>query len=577
MNARRPRRRQPNSRAGVNAALRGADPERLVTEAAFGDLHVFVEEAWPVVVRAEPFQPNWHIDAICAHLEALARGEFWNLLINVPPRHAKSNICGVLFPAWCWISDPTLRVMGASYSEALSMRDSLAMRRLVESAWYQRRWPLALADDQNVKSRWENDRGGWRMATSTRGPATGEGADLLVVDDPHNVTEAESEVERKQVLDWFNVAMPTRTGRGGRRKTVVVMQRIHEADLSADIIDKGSFVHLCLPQEYEPGRSKGWSGWAGDPRKEEGELLWPARFSEEVIAATQRPPHMTAYAYAGQMQQRPAPMEGGMFKRESWKFYKESALELIKKMNDSCWSWDLALTGEGDYVVGQCWIRIGGNFYLLDQIRGKLTFAATKAMIAQAAVAFPRIKKQIIEKSANAHAAHDDLKGPIGGLELIPPLGGKIERAQPLESYVSSGNVYLPMPSKAPWVRDFIEEHSVFPNGAHDDQVDAAGQAVAWLAGRMGRGFKPVVDSITQSTNPWHGGERYRDPRYGDGSIVVRSERGDDRPRHGGRPSPPADVTGHPHERPVEETTEADLRMGRAKAERWRRAWRGET
>src|SRR5260370_8523243 len=136
MNARRPRRRQPNGRAGVNAALQGADPERLITEAAFGDLRLFVEEAWPVVVSAEPFQPNWHIDAICEHLEALARGEFWSLLINVPPRHAKSNICGVLFPAWSWLSDPPLRVMGASSSEALSIRDSLPTRRLLRSPCY---------------------------------------------------------------------------------------------------------------------------------------------------------------------------------------------------------------------------------------------------------------------------------------------------------------------------------------------------------------------------------------------------------------------------------------------------------
>src|SRR5260370_25124098 len=174
MSARRPGRRQPSGRAGVNAALQGADPERLIPEAACGVLRLCVEEAWPVVVPEEPFQSNWHSDAICEHLEWLRRGEFWNLLINIPPRHAKTNICSVLFPAWCWISDPTLRVMGASYSEALSMRDSLAMRRLVESAWYQRRWPLAMADDQNVKSRWENDPGGGRMATSTSGTATRE-------------------------------------------------------------------------------------------------------------------------------------------------------------------------------------------------------------------------------------------------------------------------------------------------------------------------------------------------------------------------------------------------------------------
>jgi len=502
-------------------------PEQL-TALCETDLHTFVRVAWPVVVPGDPFQDNWHVEAICEHLEWLAAGEFYNLLINVPPRHAKSNICGVLFPAWCWITDPAMRVMGASYAETLSMRDSLAMRRLVESAWYQSRWPLTLADDQNVKSRWENDRGGWRMATSTRGSATGEGADLLVVDDPHNVSEAESEVERKQVLDWFNVTMPSRTGRGGRRKTVVVMQRIHELDLSSDIIAKG-YVHLRLPQEFESDkRNTTWRGWT-DPRKEDGELLWPGRFSAEVIAQTQRPPYMTSYAYASQYQQRPAPIEGGMFQRAWWKYCAKDPVALIeeakKKGNDCCQSWDCTFKETGEsFVVGQVWVRLGVDFYLAHQVRARMSFTTTKEAIKLMAAKFPNVIRKLVEDKANGTAVIDDLKASVPGTVAVEPQGGKESRANQMQAFVQGGNVYLP--ERAPWVADFVEEFRVFPNGANDDQVDAASQAITDMFNRYKRSFDPIVTSWAQSTSRQGRGEVYRDPRYSDVPVGY-SERGD--------------------------------------------------
>jgi predicted phage terminase large subunit-like protein len=495
------------------------------------DFSTFVREAWPTVVPGDPFQDNWHIEAICEHLEWLEAGEFYNLLINVPPRHAKSNICGVLFPSWCWIRDPAMRTMGASYSETLSMRDSLAMRRLVESDWYQSRWPLKLADDQNVKSRWENDKSGWRMATSTRGSATGEGADLLIVDDPHNVSESESEAERKQVLDWFNITMPSRTGRGGRRKTVVVMQRIHELDLSSDIIAKG-YVHLRLPQEFEPDRrSTTWRGWT-DPRKEAGELLWPSRFSEDVIAKTQRPPHMTSYAYAAQMQQRPAPIEGGMFQRGWWRYYSRDAEAILtearKQGNDCCASWDCTFKETGEsFVVGQVWARLGVDFYLIWQVRARMSFTATKQAIKLLAAKYPSVIRKLVEDKANGTAAIDDLKISVPGLVAVEPRGGKESRANAMQGFVEGGNVYLP--EQAPWVEDFVEEFRVFPNGANDDQVDAASQAIADMWARYKKSFPAVVTSWA-STTARPRAEAYRDPRYSAEPVVGYSERGDMRP-----------------------------------------------
>ena len=509
----------------ISDILSSADPEEVVAELASLSLRMFLEEAWPYASTNEAFQGNWHIDAMCEHLEALFRGEFWTLLINVPPRHTKSTTCSVVFPAWCWIRDPSLRVMGASYGESLSMRDSRAMRMLVQSQWYQSRWPLTLSDDQNVKSRWENNRGGWRMATSTGGAVTGEGADLLVVDDPHNVTEAQSAVELQKVIDWYTVAMPTRTGRGGRRKTIVVMQRVNEGDLSSILVDRKDVVHLCLPQEYEPDRAaRGWNGWT-DPRKEAGELLWPARFSREFIEATQRPPDMTAQAYAGQMQQRPAPAEGNMFNPADWKFYDQDFRMILEDADDMCWSWDMTFkdlkTATASYVVGQPWARKGANFYLGPQVRGRMGFTGAKAAVKLGAATIPKIHAKLVEDKANGSAIIEDLSGTIGGLLPIEPEGGKEARASVVEPYQKAGNIHLPNPRNFPWVAGYIEEHRVFPNGVNDDQVDATSQAIIWLLKRFNKKSGGYVDSYTKG--PRQRAPSYHDPR----GEEPRSERGD--------------------------------------------------
>lgn len=508
-----------------------ARPEDELRELAEVDLRCFLEQAWPIVVPQEPFQGNWHIDAACEHLMALLRGEFWNLLINWPPRCSKSTVCGVMFPAWAWLQDPSLRVMNASYGHDLAQRDSLATRRLIQSDWYQSRWGdrFALKDDQNVKTRWENDKGGMRLATSTTGAATGEGADLLIVDDPHNVNEAESEVERRKVITWYNVTMPSRTGRGGRAMKVVIGQRVHEEDLSADIIKKGVYVHMCLPMEYETAsaRPSGWGAWK-DPRTEEGELLWPARFSEKVIAETLRPPHMTSHAYAGQFQQRPAPVEGGMFKRADWKFYKESPHDLVRRARLTCMSWDMTFkeTDGGSYVVGTAWAAVDGCFYLLARVRDRMGFAASRQAVKSMAAAWPSVAHKLVEDKANGSAIIDDLRQHVPGLKAIEPEGGKEARANRMAAYVESHNVFLP--ESAPWVEEWIEEFRTFPNGAHDDQVDSASQAINWMAVRLASTFPPEVIAHRRSADPAGKGERYRDPRAGEEPIVVGySERGD--------------------------------------------------
>ena len=196
-------------------------------ELATRSLREFVCQAWPVVEPMTPFVPGWHIDAIVEHLEAVSRGQIRNLLINVPPRHMKSLLVSVFWPAWEWIRFPERRWLYSSYAASLSIRDSLKCRRLIESPWYQQLWGdrFALTSDQKTKGSFDNNRSGYRLATSMGGAATGEGGDRIVCDDPHNVQEAESDSVRKSTLDWWDVVMSTRVNDPRTAAKVVVMQR----------------------------------------------------------------------------------------------------------------------------------------------------------------------------------------------------------------------------------------------------------------------------------------------------------------------------------------------------------------
>jgi len=265
------------------------------------------------VEPSTPFVPGWHIDAIVEHLEAVTRGQIRNLLINVPPRHMKSLLVSVFWPAWEWTRWPERRWLYSSYGAQLSIRDSVQCRRLIESPWYQARWGdrFALTSDQNTKGRFDNDRSGYRLSTSVGGAVTGEGGDRIVCDDPNNVNEVESDSVRKATNDWFDVVMSTRVNDPKTAGKVVVMQRCHQQDLSGHLLEQGDWEHLCLPAEYEGPPCVTSIGW-GDPRLEHGELLWPERFGAQEIESLKR--SLGSYAAAGQLQQRPSPAGGGLLK-----------------------------------------------------------------------------------------------------------------------------------------------------------------------------------------------------------------------------------------------------------------------
>jgi len=439
----------------------------------------FIKAAWHIVEPGRDYQHNWHIDAISDHLSAVTLGDLKNLLINIPPRHAKSLTVCVFWPCWEWAEiNPASRWLFSSYAQSLSKRDSLKCRRIIQSRWYQQRYGhcFKLTGDQNEKLRFENDRTGHRIATSVGGAGTGEGGDRIVVDDPHKVNEAESEAVRESTLEWWDEEMSTRGNDPKTAAKVIVMQRVHDKDLSGHVLEQGGYTHLCLPAEFEPNRRSVTPLWS-DPRTAPGELLWGDRVGQGEL--TEFKTRLGSYGYAGQFQQRPSPATGGLFKRDWWKFYKVPPANFDRVIQ----SWDCTFKDAktSDFVVGQVWGKAGSEYYLLDQVRDRMDINATLTAIRSLSAKWPQAKAKLVEDKANGSAVIDLLKREISGLIPINPQGGKVVRATAIAPYIEAGNVYLPDPSIAPWAHDLVEEFSAFPNGANDDQVDSASQSIAWL------------------------------------------------------------------------------------------------
>jgi predicted phage terminase large subunit-like protein len=472
---------------------------RLETELATRSFYAFVKQAWHVVEPAAPFVDGIHIRAICEHLQAVTEGRIANLIINVPPGHAKSLLTAVLWPAWVWINHPETRWLFSSYREPLAIRDSVKCRRLIESNWYQGRWEdrYQLSGDQNQKNRFENTATGYRVVVPV-GAGTGERGDHVVFDDPHSVDRVESDVMRKAAIDFWNGSMSTRLNDFATGHKVVIQQRVHEADLTGDLLLKGGYELLCLPAEFESDRRCSTSiGWS-DSRQQPGELLWPEKVTRADLEGLKR--SLGSYGYAGQYQQRPAPAEGGIFKRRWFRFWRPAYLDLPPvqvrtadgtvlsieavpipaHFDTQIQSYDMAFKdgATSDYVVGQVWGALRADRYLLDQFRARLDMPETAEAVKNLSMKWPRAVTKLVEDKANGPAVIQSLQHALSGLTAVNPEGGKIARAHAASPQVESGNVYLPHPALEPWVNDLIEELAAFPNGRHDDQVDAMTQAL---------------------------------------------------------------------------------------------------
>lgn len=440
-------------------------------------LRTFIREAWHELHPATaPLVPGWHLDALSDHLEAVSRGEIRRLLINVPPGTSKSLTVAVFWPVWEWTTAPHLQYLSGSYGLNLAIRDTRRARILIQSEWYQERWGSVyqMTGDQNAKLHYENDRRGWRLAVGIDGDVTGRRADRLILDDPHKAGEARSPTKREGVIDFYETTWQNRHN-NDQTAEVVIMQRLHTRDLSGYLLSEvGDFEHLCLPMRYDPARTCVTVLGRVDPRTEAGELLCEKRFDEDAVSRQET--ILGSYGTAGQLQQRPAPEGGGILQKKWFRYYEMPP----KRFDEVIQSWDMSFkkTEDGSFVVGQVWGRLGANKYLLDRVRGRWSFTETLVQVEILSEDWPKARLKLVEEAANGAAVIDTLHGRIVGLVPVRADTSKEARMYAVAPDIEAGNVYLPHPEDAPWVRDFVESASLFPFGEHDDDEDAMSQAL---------------------------------------------------------------------------------------------------
>ena len=462
-------------------AINDADWLEIEREYCSRSLSAFVREAWHVLEPGQPFVHGWHVDAICEHLEAITNGELNRLLINIPPGAMKSTLTSVFWPAWEWGPKrrPHTRMIGASHEQGLAVRDTRKMRNLVTSDWFQRLWPIALTSDQNQKTFYENEATGWRQACAVAS-MTGKRGDRVVWDDPHSVEAALSVAHRETALRVFQETLPTRLNNAETSAIVVVMQRLHEADVSGFILDDDyGYEHLCLPMEFEPDRRCVTSLGFSDPRNDDGELLFPERFSRQTVDRDKK--IMGSLAVAGQFQQRPAPRGGGFFEWDKMEIVRARPANVRRSVR----YWDKAGTeGGGAYTAG---VRIDlgadGYYYVSDVQRGQWGSGKRERMIRQTAEADGRSVPVYIEQEPgsggkeSAEATIRALSGFVVHADRVT--GDKATRAAPYSVQIEAGNVRI---VQGEWNRAFIDEHKTFPVGKYKDQIDAASGAFAKLS-----------------------------------------------------------------------------------------------
>ena len=360
-------RRTGSSPPGAGREAEICDEARLLEAILRTDPASFTAKVFHTVNPTARYLDNWHVQLICEYLAACSTGEIRRLIINLPPRSLKSICVSVAWPAWLMGHRPSARIMTASYNRDLSVRHALDFRTVISSPWYRWLFPgFVTAPDQNEKHKLQTTARGHRIATSVGGAATGEGADILIVDDPHNPRQALSTVQRESALDWFDQTFASRLDDKKKGVMVVVMQRLHERDLTGHLLAKGGWEHLCLPAEAE--RRTVIDFGTVKLTRAPGDLLHPEREGPVEIARAKR--DLGAYAYAAQYQQRPAPLAGGIVDPAWFKRYGALPANPLRIVQ----SWDTAFKGGAlnDPSVCGTWAETETGYYLLHVARRRL-------------------------------------------------------------------------------------------------------------------------------------------------------------------------------------------------------------
>lgn len=468
------------------------------------DFGFFARGAFKELLPTTPILWNWHLDLIASWLQGVLAGRTRRLIINIPPRYGKSLMASVALPAFILGRDPAAEIVCASYTQPLSDKMASDTRRLMNSGWYQHIFPTRLANPRSRLSELRTPQEGTRLATSVEGTLTGRGGNIVVIDDPLNPSQAASETQRKAVNQWFDHTVTTRSNDKENGAIVIIMQRLHQDDLVGHLMARGDWDILALPAIAEDDERHEYFS-LGQPRtffRKAGEPLHPER--ESLVRIREAENAMGSYAFAGQYQQRPAPREGGMFKRRWFEIVEAAPAGLVE-----CRGWDLAASvakpgSDPDWTAG---FKIGRSFDGFYYITEGLRFRDSSAAVERSLLA----TAQRDGKSCHIHIPKDPGQAGIAQasaltrllsgflIRAVPPTGSKETRAAPFAAQCEAGNVKV---VKGDWNEAFFDEIEVFPFGRHDDQVDAVVDAFNELNdGGGSAGFLAMVREDNAAKN----------------------------------------------------------------------------
>lgn len=462
----------------------------------------FVRLAWGIV-DPQPLVPEQYMVCICSHLQKVWARELPHLLINLPPGMSKSLLTGVFWPAWVWgpAGNPEHRWGFASYDQKLVFRDARKARQLIESPWYQARWPLQMRKDSNAQGEYTNEHNGYRVSATVRGGITGRHVDTFVVDDPQKplglgqATLEEEAAEARVARDWYDETLPTRFSNHATARKVVIMQRLSANDLAGHILDgPEQYHHLLLPMWYDPARAS-----EGDWRTEPRELLAPKRYNETALAKLIAGMRNNPRTIAAQLQQDPAPAEGTFFRAEHFEALWHDETDLP---TSGVWALSLDCATKGrqanDAYAIQMWLKSGGRRYLLRERAFRAEFTEALLQVKQFATECYQYATQqhrlgrkwaptdfLVEDKANGPAVISMLR-TLGlerssGLRVVewsPGQQSKQDRASAVRPLFDARQVYYNPQHHAAWVAEL----KGFPGAKHDDRVDATSQMlIHWL------------------------------------------------------------------------------------------------
>ncbi|MGE3744471.1 MAG: phage terminase large subunit [Sphingomonadaceae bacterium] len=448
---------------------------KLLVEAARTQFSVFVRLAFMVLRPHETFLDNWHIQAICHELERTRLGQSRRLMVSIPPRHLKSLLISVIFPAWLMLHNPGAKILCLSYARELATAHARDFQKLVLSAFFRRLAPK-LRFGKFTEEVMETSAGGARYSRSIEGSITGFGGQFVIIDDPLKAEDAASKVERDGVNEAFSRTVLSRPDNKATAAIILVMQRLHPEDLIGYLLSNNavSWQHLNLPAIAEAEQQIPIGPGQIHIRRP-GDILHPARDSKEVLAELQAT--MLSDDYAAQYQQAPVPAGGVMLRREWIRHYDHlpdrSQGQIIE-------SWDTALTNSSsaDYSVCTTWLLVNGQHFVIDRFRGRLEFPD---LLREAKHQYERHRPDriLIEAKGSGISLAQTLRHfQQANVVDMHVKDDKVTRLNRVLHYFEQGTVFIPQ--SASWTAELEEEWLAFPNGRHDDQVDSMSQYLTW-------------------------------------------------------------------------------------------------